>query len=116
MKTKVVLEWRQTEFMQEVAEKAAQGMEAACEFAAETMRKNAPARTGQLKESIGYEVQVDGLSVRGLVGVRRGFKRSHVARFLEFGTSKMVAQPFMRRTIRENAKKIRRLIASGGRR
>jgi len=85
-------------------------MERACKFAADQMRANAPERSGRLKKAIGYEVKVEGNTVEGYVGVKHGFWRTHVARFLEFGTSRMPAKPFMRRSVFGNKDTILRIL------
>lgn len=81
-------------------------MREVCKFVESEMKAGAPVDTGKLKSAIGHQVTKGNFQVEGLVGVRHGFKRTHVARFLEFGTSKMQARPFMRRAVFENKERI----------
>src|SRR5690606_5767435 len=50
--------------------------------------KRAIGKVGEAQEAGGFEVYI---------GVRSGFGRSHVIRFLERGTRRMGARPFLRR-------------------
>lgn len=51
---------------------------------------NAPVRTGNLRDSIKYETAISGTSVTGRV-----YAEAHYAPFVENGTSRMAAQPYM---------------------
>lgn len=61
--------------------------------------------TGELQESIGYVVVGDGLQLTA--------SAEHGA-YLEFGTSKLAARPFLRPTMQEEAGKVLEILASNG--
>ena len=52
-------------------------------------RKRAPVESGDLRRSIRYRVDKDGLGATVIVG-------EYYGRFVEFGTSSMEAQPYLR--------------------
>jgi len=82
-------------------------MERACVFAAGEARNRAPVsqRAGvrHMREDITHQVTARGLIVEGVVGVRA---RSYWAWFVERGTSKMAAHPFLRPAVFGNAQRI----------
>ncbi len=65
------------------------------------VRRLAPKDTGTLAKSINVSSRRsrDRNIIHFSVGVKKGFKRSHIARFIEFGTVKMSAKPFFRPAI-----------------
>lgn len=87
----------------QVAGKVVVNMDRAAAFAAEQARGNAPVRRGILKSDVTHLVEAKGNIVTGLVGVK---KRAYWAWFVELGTSKMAAQPFLRPAVFGNAKRI----------
>ncbi|HUX75740.1 MAG TPA: HK97-gp10 family putative phage morphogenesis protein [Anaerolineae bacterium] len=103
--------WNAEGVIAEVKGATIENMGMACELVMEDMKRCAPKATGRLRESIDYEIveESDG-SITGLVGVRHGFQRTYIARFLEFGTQKMAARPFMRPALLENLNKIREIL------
>ena len=70
--------------------------------------------TGVLRSSIDTEVSRDSLGVSGYLGVRKGAAENY-GFFLEFGTSKMAARPFLRPTLANNKRKILDMIGKGKR-
>ncbi len=94
-----------------VAGEVVQNMERACQFVAEQARAKAPTRHGRLRKEIDFEVNVTayGNVIEGRVGVKRG--DAFYARFVEWGTRKMRAQPFLRPAVFNNAREIVRIIA-----
>ena len=66
--------------------------------------------TGTLRSSIDIEISRDNLGVSGFVGVRKGAAEDY-GLFLELGTHKMAARPFLRPTIAKHKRKILRMIA-----
>src|SRR5512146_2254781 len=110
-----ITEWRQKDLIAEVSGRVLSGMDRACAFAAERARGNAPRRTGQLAEGSDYEVQPERANVVGRVGVksRQGGGKAFWGYFVELGTSKMAARPFLRPAIFDNAEQIVKLIAEG---
>lgn len=63
-----------------------QGIEKACQMVENTAKENCPVDTGVLRGSITHEVK-DG---QGTVGTNVEY-----AEYVEFGTSKMAAQPYL---------------------
>lgn len=107
----IIRQWRQREVIAEAVIWTAAGMERAAAFAAEEARKKVPVRTGLTKRDIRHEVIVRGLTVTGYFGVFRENSKAFYAKFIEWGTSKMAARPFLRPAILENRRKIMKLIA-----
>ncbi|NIU01086.1 MAG: hypothetical protein GWN01_09225 [Nitrosopumilaceae archaeon] len=64
--------------------------------------------TGQLQRSIIQRVVVKSKNVFGLIG-----STVDKAKFLEFGTTRMAARPFLRPTLQEERPKLRRILARG---
>jgi HK97 gp10 family phage protein len=108
---RILHSWRQKELIARVSGELVQNMDRACQFAAEVARATAPVRTGILRSEIAYVVSARGQMVEGVVGVKRG--RAFYAWFVERGTSKMAAQPFLRPAVFGNAARIVRIIAGG---
>ena len=69
-------------------------------------------RTGTLRSSIVHVIKREGNHVSGYFGVRKGPAEDY-GLYLEFGTSKMPARPFLRKTVMDNKKKIGRIISEG---
>ena len=65
--------------------------------------------TGNLKNTIRYEVNEEGREVYGIVGTTQ--KDPDYGLFLEYGTSKMEARPWLRPAMRENNDFIRQSLA-----
>lgn len=67
-------------------------------------RNRVPVDTGRLKKAITQNVSVKGVVGEALVGYK---KEVFYGRFVEMGTSKMAAQPFLRPALDENNEEIR---------
>ena len=106
----VITEWRQKEVIAELSGKLLAGTDDACAFAAEQARGLAPERTGKLRQSIAHTVSVEGNTITGKMGVRKGKGFAYWGRFHEFGTSKMPAHPFLRPAVFNHAAEILRRI------
>lgn len=63
----------------------------ACIRVQRSAKQLAPVDTGRLRASVQYEVGRDGRGIVGRIGTN-----VHYARYLEFGTRRMRAQPFLR--------------------
>jgi len=110
---KIVKEWHKKEFMAKVSGKVADNLYRACQFAADQARARAPrGATGRLIANVDIDVEVTARDevIEGRVGVR---KKIYYAWFIEMGTSKMAARPFLRPAVFENAQEIVRLIQGG---
>jgi HK97 gp10 family phage protein len=106
----MALKWNGDKVAAEIRGRAERGAIEAAEFLAETARDQAPVRTGELRDSIGVVPGPD----RGSAFV---VATANHAAPVEWGTYKMSANPFMRRSIAMCREGIRRIIArhvSGG--
>lgn len=65
-------------------------------------------RTGQLRQSIEYEVHKDRKGYYALVGSKLDYSK-----MLEFGTMDMQARPFIRPTLSKNVEKYKRIFRGG---
>lgn len=107
---KIITEWRQKEFLAEISGKLVNNMDNACQYAVDQAQARAPVRSGIMRSDIIYEIVVVGLVVTGWVGVL--LKRFY-AYFVELGTSRMKAQPFLRPAVFNNARQIVRKLTGG---
>ncbi len=107
---KIITEWRQKEFLAEISGKVVSNMDSACQYAVEQAQDRAPVRSGIMRADITYEIVVVGLVVTGWVGV---LVKRFYAYFVELGTSRMKAQPFLRPAIFNNARQIVRRLTGG---
>lgn len=110
---KIVKEWRKKELIAKVSGRVADNIYAACLFVADQARARAPrGETGQLIANIDIDVEVSAREqvIEGRVGVR---KKVFYAWFIEMGTVRMAARPFLRPAVFDNAREIVRLIAGG---
>ncbi len=110
--SKYVTEWHQRKVVDAITVQVADGMEKACAMVEEAAKARVPVRTGLSKSEITHQVQTDGADIVGYVGVFQSSKAWY-ARFVEFGTRNMRAQPFIRPAVFENARRIVKLITGG---
>lgn len=110
--SRYITEWNDRELMALIEERVVAGMEAACDFAAARAEATAPVRTGILRGDVAYKVIAEHNEITGYIGVRKG--RAFYAYFVELGTSKMRAHPFLRPAVFNHAHEIVRLLARGG--
>ena len=110
-----ITQWNQRAVIAEVSGRVINGMDKACSFAAEIARGKAPHRTGFLASQIDYEVQPEGMTIVGRVGVRGVGNRGDAfyGYFAELGTKNMAAHPFLRPAVFENGDEIVKLISEG---
>lgn len=108
--TKIITEWRQKEFLAEMSGRVVDNMDRACQYVVEQVRPRVPVRTGILRSDITYEIVVQGLAVTGWVGA---LAKRFYAYFVELGTSRMKAQPFLRPAVFNNARQIVRKLTGG---
>jgi HK97 gp10 family phage protein len=79
------------------------------EMVEETAKRLVPVDTGNLRESIHAEPHLEG--GMGTVRVGVSHEDAHYAPYVEFGTRRMVARPYLRPAIAENRDKIIRSVA-----
>ena len=108
--TKIITEWRQKEFLAELSGRIVNNMDSACQYAVEQVQARTPVRTGVLRSDITYEIKIDGLVVVGWVGA---LAKRFYAYFVELGTSRTKAQPFLRPAVFNNARQIMRKLVGG---
>ncbi len=113
--SKVIKSWRQKELVAEMAARAVQGMEDACQFAEQEARARVLVRSGLTKRDITHEVSARGNVVEGRIGIPKGKGHAWYWIFHELGTSRHPARPALRPAVYDNAATIVRLIAGGGR-
>ena len=101
---RILHSWRQKEFVAYISGRLVQNMERACRFAADAARAKVPVRKGILRSEIDYTVSAHGQVIEGVVGVRRG--RGFYGYFVELGTSRMTARPFLRPAVFGNASEL----------
>jgi HK97 gp10 family phage protein len=118
------LKWHGESFKAELAKANAQRLTRACIHLANAVKVNisdpsndgetpsAPGEpphkdTGRLRASISYEV--DAQEMTGRVGTNVLY-----GKFLELGTEKMAARPFLRSTLMEEADAIKKILTSKG--
>lgn len=89
--TKVVCFNRSDNVLALLREKVQQGLEDCAEALVGHAQGYCPVRTGALRDSIDYEI-VDDRNV----AIRAGSDEAYYAAYVEFGTSRNVAQPFLR--------------------
>jgi HK97 gp10 family phage protein len=114
--SKTAVEWPGWEqhkkaYLAKIAGQVAANMDAAAGYAADQARQLAPVYRGILKSDITHVVKARGNTIEGFVGVK---KRAFWARFVELGTSKMKAQPFLRPAVFNNINKIRNILLGKG--
>lgn len=99
----VKITWNADKFKAGVSAKVIDGMDRVGQFCAERASANAPVDRGILRSDITYKVEAHGEAVETIVGVKR---RAFWAWFLELGTVKMSARPFLRPAVFGNRAEI----------
>jgi HK97 gp10 family phage protein len=105
-----VTDWNPQRVKADISGRVVKNMDRACQFVVEEAKDNVAVRTGRAQRGIDYEVTADGDVVEGRVGELKGRKGAFYAYFLELGTSKMAARPFLRSAVFGNAATIVRII------
>jgi len=102
--------WQPQRAKAAIAGRVAQNMEVACLFVVDKARGLVPVRTGITRRDIDFVVEVGarGNVVEGIVGVKRG--KAFYAKFVEWGTRKMAAMPFLRPAVFNNKREIRSIL------
>jgi HK97 gp10 family phage protein len=103
-----ITDWNPRRVKAMVSGNVVRNMDRACQFAVEEAKANVRVRTGTVQFHIAYEVEARGDVVEGRVGVEKG--EAFYGYFLELGTRKMSARPFLRPAVFGNAATIVRII------
>lgn len=129
MAKRVRVTWHGDKFQKRTAKQLEKGVTNACLYTSNQMKKNVnrgnadgsnpsdpgeyPKKvTGTLQNNITYTVKTGSEKIKGRVGIRKS-PASEYALYLELGTSKMAARPFIRKTVFENRSEIRKRIGKG---
>ena len=108
-----IVEWNQAKVLAEVSGRVVANMERACEFVEGIAGGLVPVRSGLTKRDIDHEVEARGNVVEGRVGVLTGKEHAWYAHFVEMGTSRMTARPFLRPAVFEHGDEIVKIIQGG---
>ena len=112
--TSYVKEWNSKELLAKTSGHILRGMDDACQFAVQQAQAKAPKRTGKLSGDITHEIKTEKNDVVGYVGVKGGKGAAFYGYFIEVGTRKMAARPFLRPAIFNNAAEIVKRLIGGG--
>lgn len=123
--SKYIVQWNDKALMRQLEEHIVAGLEAACDFAAARAQSYAAVRTGLMRREtapimvargdISARIEARGQGITGYVGVRKRKGGAFYAYFVELGTRKMAARPFLRPAVFGHAREIVRMVARGGR-
>lgn len=117
--------WKQREFLAKVSGIVADNLYQAAQYAADRARELAPKATGLMVKNIAIAVETtaQGNTIEARMGVKKGYVRTRGGEtkkappygyFLELGTSKMAARPFLRPAVFGHAKEIVKIIEGKG--
>ncbi len=106
--TSVKLTSHKEERLKEISVHLKSGMTKACLLVERDAKINAPVDTGRLRASITNRLEVEENQLVGIVGTNVEY-----ASFVEFGTSRMVAQPFLFPALESNKSRIKDLLKDG---
>lgn len=109
-----IVKWNKRKLIGEISGRVIQNMDLACQVVKGYAETNAPVRTGKMKGKVAIEteVQAHGEAVEGRIGVLKD-NDVFYARFVEMGTSKMAAHPFLRPALFNHTAEIVRIIQTG---
>lgn len=99
------IKWYGKELQEKVALKCFQNIEKACLLVEGDAKRMCPVDTGRLRASITHETEKSGDEVIGRVGTNVEY-----GVYVEYGTSKMSAKPYLRPSLEKNKGKIKRLL------
>lgn len=99
------VKWHGDKLIKEVGQKCFQNMEKACMLVYTDAKRMCPVVTSRLMNSIAWEIEKKADEVVGRVGTNVEY-----ATYVEYGTSKMSAQPYLRPSLEKNKGKIKQLL------
>jgi len=110
--SKILKEWNTKGVLAMVSGNLVSNMDRACDFCMEQARGRAKRRTGKMAKAISKEVRVIGAEdvIEGRIGIPTGKGAPFYAYFIEVGTSKMAAAPFLRPAVFGNGATILRIL------
>ncbi len=101
------VKWYGDKLVKEVERKLFDNMEKAVLLVELDAKRMAPVDTGRLQQSITHEIEKKPKEIIGRVGTNVEY-----AVYVEYGTSVMSAQPFLRPSLKKNLGKIRQILGS----
>lgn len=99
------VKWYGDKLIAEVGLKCFQAMEKACLLVEGDAKRICPVDTGRLRASLSHEIEKKGDETVGRVGTNVEY-----GVYVEYGTSKMSAKPYLRPALENNKGKIKRLL------
>ena len=99
------VKWYGDKLIKEVGLKCFQNMEKACLLVEGDAKRMCPVDTGRLRASITHEIERSGDEVIGRVGTNVEY-----GVYVEYGTSRMSAKPYLRPSLENNKRKIAQLL------
>lgn len=100
------VKWDSSKLRKQVETKVDVGMQKACTVVRNDAARICPVDTGRLRSSLAYEIETKGKEIIGRIGTNVEYSI-----FVEYGTSRMAAQPYLRPALEKNKGRIRRLLA-----
>lgn len=100
-------DWNPARVKAAIAGSMVQNMAVAASFALEQAKARVPVRKGNLRRNLIFEIEARGDVIEGRIGARKKFFQAF---FLEVGTSKLRARPFLRPAVFGNAATILRML------
>ncbi len=112
--SKYITSWNKRKLIGEISGRVIQNMDVACQLVRGYAQANAPVRTGKMKGKIAVETEIvaRGQVIEGRVGVLKD-NDVFYARFVELGTKRTAAHPFLRPAVFDHGREIRRIIETG---
>lgn len=101
------VEWKGKKVIGEVRQKMFSGMKTACLLVERDAKIGCPVDTGRLRGSLTNEIESKAKDIVGRVGSKVKY-----APYVELGTSKMPAQPYLRPALHKNESRIKKLLGA----
>ena len=89
--------WHDNNFKTEIFNKFKQNMERACIIVENESKRICPVDTGRLRASITHKIEEKKDEITGIVGTNIEY-----AIYVEYGTSRMKAEPYLRPSLQKN--------------
>jgi len=102
---KAKVKWYGDKLIKEVGLKCFQNMEKACLLVEGDAKRMCPVDTGRLRASLSHEMEKKGDEVIGRVGTNIEY-----GVYVEYGTERMSAKPYLRPALENNKGKIKQLL------
>lgn len=100
------VKWDSSKLRRKVKGDVAAGMQKACIIVRDEAVRICPVDTQRLRSSLTFEIEKKGKEIIGRIGTNVEYSI-----FVEYGTSRMAAQPYLRPALAKNKRRIKRLLA-----